>query len=287
MDVTITCHKVSGLVSQMLAAQYLTAQYITGNYEGSKTIVFYDVKVSMKETGTPGYFSLSVTGAPGGDVNCANEKYELVGDTLSMPNYGKPGNCATEQFKAAGLKFLGASYDPSAETITVHSQNTVLMTMDVTITCHKVSGLVSQMLAAQYLTAQYITGNYEGSKTIVFYDVKVSMKQTGTPGYFALSVTGAPGGNVNCANEKYELVGDTLSMPNYGKPGNCATEQIKAAGLKFLGATYDAAAGTITVKSQNTVLMTMDVTIVCHKVGDLAEPTAPLQRILRNIEANN
>merc|ERR1712241_692733 len=122
------------------------------------------------------------------------------------------------------------------ETITVHSQNTVLMTMDVTITCHKVSGLVSQMLAAQYLTAQYITGNYEGSKTIVFYDVKVSMKQTGTPG-----------GSVNCANEKYELVGDTLSMPNYGKPGNCATEQFKAAGLKFLGATYDAAAGTITV----------------------------------------
>merc|ERR1719192_1149410 len=284
MDVTIVCHKVSlEDTSKVLAIPSLGAD-LTGHYYGEKTIVFYNVKINMQaSTSDPGYFSLSVTGAPGGDINCPKEKYTLVGTTLSMPNYGTAGNCATEQFKAAGLKFLGASYDPSAETITVHSQNTVLMTMDVTITCHKVSGLVSQMLAAQYLQAQYITGNYMGSKTIVFYDVKVSMKQTGTPGYFSLSVTGAPGGDVNCANEKYELDGDTLSMPNYGKPGNCATGQFKAAGLKFLGATYDAAAGTITVKSQNTVLMTMDVTIVCHKVGELAAPTAPLQRILRNI----
>merc|ERR1719297_650259 len=110
----------------------------------------------MQAASTPGFFSLSVTGAPGGNVNCPKEAYKLEGDQLSMPNYGTAGNCATEQFKAAGLKFLGATYDASAETITVHSQNTVLMTMDVTITCHKVSGFVSQMLATKYLTAQYI-----------------------------------------------------------------------------------------------------------------------------------
>merc|ERR1719262_94541 len=176
------------------------------------------------------HFALKVTGSPGGNVDCENEAFSVDGTALTMPGYGTAGDCATDQFKKAGLKFLGAEYDAAADTVTVHAK---YLFVKVTIVASKQS--LAQVMAAGP------SGHYHGNKNVMGFNVQLDMN-TLSADHFALKVTGSPGGNVDCENEAFSVDGTALTMPGYGTAGDCATDQFKKAGLKFLGAEYDAAA---------------------------------------------
>merc|ERR1719436_1842584 len=130
----------------MFAAVSLIAAAVatepSGHYYGSKDVMFNSIKVNMETLANdPGYFSLSVVGSPGGNVNCPKEAYKVTGDVLSMPNMETKGDCAHDQFKAADLDFQGATYDSTANTITVKAK---YLFIDVTIVCKKVDTIVAE-----------------------------------------------------------------------------------------------------------------------------------------------
>jgi len=269
---------LSFLIGSLAATAATT---LDGHYMGTKSIMGYHITVDMKPAGE-GFFALKVTGAPSGNVDCPKEAYTMDGSDLSMTNFNTAGDCAHDQFKAAKLKFKGATYDADADTITMKSK---YLFISVTIVATKQSSdaMLPAVQAAPVLAAELPSKHYSGTKSIMGYHIKVDMKSAGE-GFFALSVTGSPGGNVNCPKEAYTLDGTTLDMPNFNTAGDCAHDQFKAAKLKFKGATYDAASDTITLKSK---YLFIGVTIHCSAAtGEIeGESIAPLERILNKMHA--
>jgi len=126
------------------AGHFLDTAGPSGHYYGHKSVMFQDIKVNI-QTVAPGYFSMTVTGIPGShEVDCPKEAYAMSGDTLTMPNMDKQGDCAHDQFKAADLEFKGATYDPVTDEITVKTKYSFI---HVTIVCKKTSAVVHEALA--------------------------------------------------------------------------------------------------------------------------------------------
>merc|ERR1712173_385700 len=82
------------------------------------------------------HFSLKISGVPSGKVDCANEEYLVSGTDLTMPNMEVEGDCVHDQFKAASLKLISATYDEGADVITMKAKWKLI---NVTIKAKKVA----------------------------------------------------------------------------------------------------------------------------------------------------